>query len=86
MRLALYANVVAFITCSADKAIAKLAPRSSAVVRRVPESVLISFCLVGGGLGFGASCILFNHKLKKGPFLIKCLLAYLVYIFTTCLF
>lgn len=55
-------NAAAFIVCGADK---RAAGRGK---RRVSEKMLLVLCAAGGGAGFAAGMIIFNHKTKKLKF------------------
>lgn len=38
---------------------------------RIPERVLLGLALVGGTVGAGAAMLLFHHKTRKQPFLLR---------------
>lgn len=55
-------NIIALATMGIDKMLAIKGKR------RIPESTLLLIALLGGGVGFALSMVLFRHKLSKVRF------------------
>ena len=70
-----FVNAFAFLLSLYDKAIAKGKVRA---LQRVPEASFALVALLGGGLGLAVSFVVFNHKVRKGKFLLRVGVAVLV--------
>lgn len=55
-------NLIAFIAMGIDKLLAIKRKR------RIPENSLLLIALLGGGVGFALSMVIFRHKLSKMRF------------------
>lgn len=69
--LLLGTNAAALFLCGFDKSVAVSGKT------RIPESVLLAFCLFGGSVGLIAGMFLCRHKIRKASF-IFCVLLILV--------
>ncbi len=55
-------NILALVTMGIDKMLAIKGKR------RIPENTLLLIALLGGGVGFTLSMVMFRHKLSKVRF------------------
>jgi uncharacterized membrane protein YsdA (DUF1294 family) len=67
-------NCAAFFLCGFDKSIA------GSDKTRIPEVILLSFCLFGGTVGFILGMCLFRHKTRKASFIFSLLIILVVQI------
>ena len=67
-------NCAALFLCGFDKSIA------GSGKTRIPEGVLLAFCLFGGTVGLILGVFLFRHKIRKASFIFSLLLILVVQI------
>jgi uncharacterized membrane protein YsdA (DUF1294 family) len=67
-------NGAALFLCGFDKSVAVSGKT------RIPEVILLAFCLFGGSVGLILGMFLFRHKTRKGSFILSLLLILVVQI------